>query len=128
MATFLRVLAEAGAVVGVALVFAVGVAALVAGRAARRGSADRRRVRAVGVGPRTLGRQHADGVGLVAAPVLLWLTRVLGPLARLLVLIGNAITPGRGYRDGPFASEAELRELGGPGRGEPADRGRRAAR
>jgi CBS domain containing-hemolysin-like protein len=50
-------------------------------------------------------------VGLVAAPSMLALTRVLGPLARLLVLVGNAITPGRGYRDGPFASEAELREL-----------------
>jgi CBS domain containing-hemolysin-like protein len=66
---------------------------------------------AVGVGPRTYGRQHADAVGLVAAPVLLALTRVLRPLARLLVLVGNALTPGEGYRDGPFASEAELREL-----------------
>jgi CBS domain containing-hemolysin-like protein len=66
---------------------------------------------AVGVGPRTYALQHADGVGLVAAPVILRLTRVLGPFARLLVLIGNAITPGRGFRDGPFASEAELREL-----------------
>jgi CBS domain containing-hemolysin-like protein len=36
---------------------------------------------------------------------------VLGPLARLLVLVGNLLTPGPGYRDGPFASEAELREL-----------------
>lgn len=65
----------------------------------------------VEVGPRTLGRQHADRVGLVAAPVLRALTRVLGPLARLLVLLGNVLTPGKGYRDGPFASEAELREL-----------------
>jgi CBS domain containing-hemolysin-like protein len=63
------------------------------------------------VGPRTLGRQQPDVVGLVAAPALLALTRVLGPLARLLVLLGNALTPGKGYRDGPFASEAELREL-----------------
>src|SRR4051795_5342094 len=66
---------------------------------------------AVGVGPRTLGRQHADRVGLVGAPVLIALTRVLGPLARLLVFVGNLLTPGPGYRDGPFASEAELREL-----------------
>jgi CBS domain containing-hemolysin-like protein len=36
---------------------------------------------------------------------------VLGPLPRLLILIGNAITPGRGFSEGPFASEAELREL-----------------
>jgi CBS domain containing-hemolysin-like protein len=66
---------------------------------------------AVGVGPRTLGRQHADRVGLVVGPVLFALTRVLGPLARLLVVFGNVITPGKGLRDGPFASEAELREL-----------------
>ena len=39
------------------------------------------------------------------------LARVLGPLASLLILIGNAITPGRGFREGPFATEAELREL-----------------
>ena len=39
------------------------------------------------------------------------LTRVLGPLTRLLVLVGNMLTPGRGERDGPFASEAELRHL-----------------
>ena len=40
-----------------------------------------------------------------------WLGRVLGPLATLLILIGNTITPGRGFRDGPFSSEVELREL-----------------
>ena len=34
-----------------------------------------------------------------------------GPLASLLILIGNAITPGKGYREGPFVSQAELREL-----------------
>ena len=39
------------------------------------------------------------------------LARVLGPLASLLILIGNAITPGRGFREGPFSSEVELREL-----------------
>ena len=36
---------------------------------------------------------------------------MLGPLPRLLILIGNALTPGKGFREGPFASEAELREL-----------------
>jgi len=65
----------------------------------------------IGVGPRTLGRQHAAAVGLAVAPLMLGFTRVLGPLARLLVLIGNIVTPGRGFKDGPFASEAELREL-----------------
>jgi CBS domain containing-hemolysin-like protein len=65
----------------------------------------------VGVSPRTLGRQHADRIALLAAPVLVWLRRVLGPVARLLVALGNAMTPGEGYRDGPFDSEAELRDL-----------------
>jgi len=65
----------------------------------------------VGVSPRTLGRQHADRVALMTAPTLVLLRRVLGPVARLLVALGNAVTPGRGYRDGPFESEAELRDL-----------------
>ena len=39
------------------------------------------------------------------------LTTVLGPLPRLLILIGNALTPGKGFEEGPFATEAELREL-----------------
>src|SRR5918997_7194707 len=54
-----------------------------------------------GVGPRTLGRQHAYGVALASAGVIRLLGRVLGPIATLLILIGNMITPGRGYRDGP---------------------------
>ncbi len=65
----------------------------------------------VGVSPRTLGRQHVDTVALLAAPIVVTLRLVLGPVAKLLVVFGNAVTPGRGYDDGPFASEAELREL-----------------
>ncbi len=65
----------------------------------------------VGVAPRTIGRQHAYTVGRIAAPLVRWLGRVLGPLARLLILVGNAFTPGRGFRDGPFATQVELREL-----------------
>jgi CBS domain containing-hemolysin-like protein len=65
----------------------------------------------VGVGPRTLGRQHPYRVGLIAAGPLRVLGSVLGPLSRLLIMVGNAITPGRGFREGPFTSEVELREL-----------------
>ncbi|SMD26681.1 hemolysin family protein [Kibdelosporangium aridum] len=65
----------------------------------------------VGVGPRTLGRQHPYAVSLVAAAPVRALGLVLGPLSRLLIVIGNAITPGRGFREGPFSSEVELREL-----------------
>lgn len=66
---------------------------------------------AVGVSPRTLGRQHADRIGLTGAPLARRITRVLGPLPRLLILVGNALTPGKGFAEGPFASEAELRGL-----------------
>jgi CBS domain containing-hemolysin-like protein len=65
----------------------------------------------VGVGPRTIGRLHAYSVGQVTAPLVRWLGRALNPLASLLILIGNAVTPGRGFREGPFATQVELREL-----------------
>jgi CBS domain containing-hemolysin-like protein len=66
---------------------------------------------AVGVSPRTIGRQHAASVALLGARFVTPLARVLGPLPQLLILVGNALTPGKGFREGPFASEAELRDL-----------------
>ncbi|MFV0451209.1 MAG: hemolysin family protein [Propioniciclava sp.] len=65
----------------------------------------------LGVGARTLGRQHADGLALRTTGLVSLITTVVGPVAHLLIIIGNAITPGRGFVDGPFTSEAELREL-----------------
>jgi CBS domain containing-hemolysin-like protein len=65
----------------------------------------------IGVGPRTLGRQHPYRVGMLVAAPLRTLATLLGPLTRLLIVIGNAITPGQGFRQGPFSSEVELREL-----------------
>ena len=65
----------------------------------------------LGVAPRTLGRQHATAIALRTAGIARVLTVVLSPLASLLILVGNALTPGKGYREGPFASQAELREL-----------------
>jgi CBS domain containing-hemolysin-like protein len=65
----------------------------------------------VGVGPRTLGRQHSERIALGSAAVIIAVTRVLGPIPQLLITVGNAITPGRGFSEGPFASEAELREM-----------------
>jgi CBS domain containing-hemolysin-like protein len=65
----------------------------------------------VGVAPRTIGRQHPYEVGRWTAPLVRWLGRVLNPLASLLILIGNAVTPGKGMREGPFATQVELREL-----------------
>ncbi|MGV6991054.1 hemolysin family protein [Gordonia amicalis] len=66
---------------------------------------------AMGVGPRTLGRQHAYTIALSMSYLLFALGILLKPVTRLLILIGNALTPGRGYRNGPFATEIELREV-----------------
>lgn len=66
---------------------------------------------AVGVGPRTLGRQNAYSLALGSAILLQGMGILLKPLTRLLILIGNALTPGKGYRNGPFATEVELREV-----------------
>ncbi|GAB2882925.1 hemolysin family protein [Nocardioides pacificus] len=65
----------------------------------------------IGVAPRTLGRQHSERIALLSALPLSVVTTVLGPLPRLLILVGNAITPGKGFREGPFSTETELREL-----------------
>src|SRR5699024_5211312 len=64
-----------------------------------------------GVGPRTLGRQHAYSLSLFAATPMRIVGTVLGPVATLLLGVGNAVTPGGGFRNGPFASEIELLEI-----------------
>lgn len=64
-----------------------------------------------GVAPLTIGRQRAVHFApRVAGPINL-IETALGPIPGLMILFGNVITPGRGYTDGPFSSEAELREL-----------------
>ena len=65
----------------------------------------------VGVAARTLGRQHADVIAMRSAGFARLMAGLLGPVTSLLILIGNALTPGKGYREGPFVSQAELREL-----------------
>jgi CBS domain containing-hemolysin-like protein len=65
----------------------------------------------LGVAPETLGLQHAERIAIFSAGLTLVLGKIFWPLVRFLVLIGNAITPGKGYKAGPFASAEELREL-----------------
>ncbi|HUP99857.1 MAG TPA: hemolysin family protein, partial [Aeromicrobium sp.] len=65
----------------------------------------------IGVGPRTVGRQRAESIALASALPVIVVEWLLGPIPQLLIVIGNALTPGRGFREGPFASEVELREL-----------------
>jgi CBS domain containing-hemolysin-like protein len=111
VSTLARVSAEAAATVCVALVAEALTASWWAGLLIAVAVMGVASFVLLGVSPRTIGRQHAEGVALRAAPRLRLLTLLLGPLARLLVVVGNAITPGKGYRDGPFASEGELREM-----------------
>jgi len=65
----------------------------------------------VGVGPRTLGKQHPEKWALPGAIVAVLLARVLSPVTRLLIALGNALTPGKGFKQGPFSTEAEFRDL-----------------
>jgi CBS domain containing-hemolysin-like protein len=62
------------------------------------------------VGGRTLGRQHATAVTLRTGRLMSMLTTVLFFAPQIMIVVGNIITPGRGFPDGPFASEDELRE------------------
>lgn len=65
----------------------------------------------VGVGPRTLGKQHAIKWARLAITIAVVLSKLLGPLTTLLIRIGNALTPGKGFKSGPFSTEAEFRDL-----------------
>jgi len=65
------------------------------------------------VAPKTYAVQHTDRAALAIAPVVYVLTRlpVLGPLTRLLISIGNVVTPGKGLKSGPFVSEDEIKAM-----------------
>lgn len=65
----------------------------------------------VGVGPRTLGKQNPEKWALPGAVIAVLLARVLSPVTRLLIALGNALTPGKGFKQGPFSTEAEFRDL-----------------
>jgi len=61
----------------------------------------------VGASPRSIGRQHAKGLLRAAAPLVRGARILLGPLAHLLVILGNRLTPGI-QRGTSFASEEQL--------------------
>jgi len=49
---------------------------------------------------------------IVPASYISWiLAKILGPVTVILIALGNALTPGKGFRKGPFSNEAELRDL-----------------
>src|SRR4030095_3409862 len=65
------------------------------------------------VAPKTYAVQHTDRAALAIARVVYVLPRlpVLGPLTRLLIAIGNVVTPGKGLKSGPFVSEDEIKAM-----------------
>ena len=65
----------------------------------------------LGVAPQTLGRQQPERIALSTLGLTRIVTVFLDPLSRLFIALGNAITPGKGFREGPFSTQAELREL-----------------
>jgi CBS domain containing-hemolysin-like protein len=65
----------------------------------------------LGVAPETLGKQKSDRISLIAAPVALAIKPIIWPIAKLLVAVGNALTPGKGFKEGPFATAEDLRDL-----------------
>lgn len=60
-----------------------------------------------GVGPQTLGRQNAEIIACRTAGIMGIISTLLWPVSQLLIWLGNAITPGQGYTDGPYSPEAE---------------------
>jgi CBS domain containing-hemolysin-like protein len=60
-----------------------------------------------GSSPRSVGRVRPEGIVAFAAPVVHILRIVLGPLANLLVALGDRVTPGRPGTSA-FASEEQL--------------------
>lgn len=104
---FMRILAETGAAVVVTVAFTVLFDniwwAMLAAVVLMTGVS----FVLVGASPRAVGRQHAKALLRFAAPVIRAARILLGPLAHLLVVIGNRATPGL-RRHTSFATEEQL--------------------
>jgi len=63
--------------------------------------------------PKTYAIQHAEAVAIRVAPVISWLIRIPGlqALLNVLVVVANVVTPGKGFKRGPFVTEGELRTM-----------------
>jgi CBS domain containing-hemolysin-like protein len=63
------------------------------------------------VTPKTYAIKQIDRVALATAPIVFALGRVLGPLAKALVKLAYALTPGKGLPQGPYATEQDIRTM-----------------
>jgi putative hemolysin len=60
---------------------------------------------------KTYGVLHSDSAALAIAPLVWFLGRALAVPTRALIGLANVLLPGRGLRQGPFVSEADLRSM-----------------
>ena len=63
--------------------------------------------------PRTLALRHLEATGLRLGVPTRALTRVVAPVAQLIVGLGRSLVPRRDEVSGPYASDDELRQLEG---------------
>jgi len=63
------------------------------------------------VTPKTFAVQHTDRVALRVAPAVVAMSRLLGPLTRVLIALSNVLMPGKGMPQGPFITEEEIRAM-----------------
>jgi CBS domain containing-hemolysin-like protein len=61
------------------------------------------------VTPKTFAIQQTDRIALRVAPLVVWLGRGFGPIAKFLLKLANVIMPGKGIPEGPFVTEQEIR-------------------
>lgn len=64
----------------------------------------------VSVSPRTVGRRRPERFSTLLSGLIGVVRSLLGPLARLMIHVGSAFTPGGKISGGPYATEAELRQ------------------
>ena len=60
---------------------------------------------------KTFGVLHSDRAALAVAPLVWFLGRLLAAPTRGLIVIANWLLPGKGLKQGPFVSEADLRSM-----------------
>ncbi|MEJ6020077.1 hemolysin family protein [Corynebacterium sp. H113] len=65
----------------------------------------------LGVTSRTLGKRNPYSISLGSALPVEFVAKLFGPVEKLLIGVGNIVTPGGGFQDGPFSGEVELREM-----------------
>jgi CBS domain containing-hemolysin-like protein len=63
------------------------------------------------VTPKVFAVQQTDRAALRLAPLIVPITRAVGPFATALIRVANVIIPGRGLPQGPFVTEDEIKAM-----------------